>query len=183
MVQKVITVYWALLCDILTINKTNLLIILHVDVRVNTFCFVSPFTKKKHVMVLELNKPSLKSIHRLSCSKTVAPTLLNYLLNMLHEIHHSYLRGKHNAGVMLFSFIAQYRLSIYQCRIKITVRELRINLQFYWPLICDIYNIKQYFLFFNSTEKRHFQKLFSIDFKSLKNCNYRSDENLSSAKC
>lgn len=80
----------------------------------------------------------MKSIHRLSCSKTVAPTLLNYLLNMLHEIHHSYLRGKHNAGVMLFSFIAQYRLSIYQCRIKITVRELRINLQFYWPLICDI---------------------------------------------
>lgn len=114
----------------------------------------------------------MKSIHRLSCSKTVAPTLLNYLLNMLHEIHHSYLRGKHNAGVMFFSFIAQYRLSIYQCRIKITVRELRINLQFYWPLICDIYSIKQYFLFFNSTEKRHFQKLFSIDFKSLKNCNY-----------
>lgn len=102
----------------------------------------------------------MKSIHRLSCSKTVAPTLLNYLLNMLHEIHHSYLRGKHNAGVMFFSFIAQYRLSIYQCRIKITVRELRINLQFYWPLICDIYNIKQYFLFFNSTEKRHFQSYF-----------------------
>lgn len=101
----------------------------------------------------------MKSIHRLSCSKTVAPALLNYLLNMLHEIHHSYLRGKHNAGVMLFSFIAQYRLSIYQCRIKITVRELRINLRFYWPLICDIYNIKQYFLFFNSTEKATFSKV------------------------
>lgn len=102
----------------------------------------------------------MKSIHRLSCSKTVAPTLLNYLLNMLHEIHHSYLRGKHNAGVMLFSFIAQYRLSIYQCRIKITVRELRINLQFYWPLICDIYNIKQYFLFLIQQKSDIFKSYF-----------------------
>lgn len=102
----------------------------------------------------------MKSIHRLSCSKTVAPTLLNYLLNMLHEIHHSYLRGKHNAGVMLFSFIAQYRLSIYQCRIKITVRELRINLRFYWPLICDIYNIKQYFLFFIQQKSDIFKSYF-----------------------
>lgn len=108
----------------------------------------------------------MKSIHRLSCSKTVAPTLLNYLLNMLHEIHHSYLRGKHNAGVMLFSFIAQYRLSIYQCRIKITVRELRINLQFYWPLICDIYNIKQYFLFFLIQQK---SDIFKSYFQSISN--------------
>lgn len=108
----------------------------------------------------------MKSIHRLSCSKTVAPTLLNYLLNMLHEIHHSYLRGKHNAGVMLFSFIAQYRLSIYQCRIKITVRELRINLQFYWPLICDIYNIKQYFSFFLIQQK---SDIFKSYFQSISN--------------
>lgn len=108
----------------------------------------------------------MKSIHRLSCSKTVAPTLLNYLLNMLHEIHHSYLRGKHNAVVMLFSFIAQYRLSIYQCRIKITVRELRINLQFYWPLICDIYNIKQYFSFFLIQQK---SDIFKSYFQSISN--------------
>lgn len=108
----------------------------------------------------------MKSIHRLSCSKTVAPTLLNYLLNMLHEIHHSYLRGKHNAGVMLFSFIAQYRLSIYQRRIKITVRELRINLQFYWPLICDIYNIKQYFSFFLIQQK---SDIFKSYFQSISN--------------
>lgn len=108
----------------------------------------------------------MKSIHRLSCSKTVAPTLLNYLLNMLHEIHHSYLRGKHNAGVMLFSFIAQYRLSIYQCRIKITVRELRINLRFYWPLICDIYNIKQYFSFFLIQQK---SDIFKSYFQSISN--------------
>lgn len=108
----------------------------------------------------------MKSIHRLSCSKTVAPTLLNYLLNMLHEIHHSYLREKHNAGVMFFSFIAQYRLSIYQCRIKITVRELRINLQFYWPLICDIYNIKQYFSFFLIQQK---SDIFKSYFQSISN--------------
>lgn len=45
--QKVITVYWALLCDIITIYTTNLLIILHVDVWVNKFCFVSLFIKEK----------------------------------------------------------------------------------------------------------------------------------------
>lgn len=132
----------------------------------------------------------MKSIHRLSCSKTVAPALLNYLLNMLHEIHHSYLRGKHNAGVMFFSFIAQYRLSIYQCQIKITVRELRINLQFYWPLICDIYNIKQYFLFLiqqkSDVFKSYFQSISNLwriaIIVLMKTCRLRSAKLCSSSR-
>lgn len=94
---------------------------------------------------------------------------------MLHEIHLSYLREKYNARVMF----SHSSLNIDYPFTKITVRELRIILLFYWPLICDMY-IKQYF---SPTDKRRFQKLFLIDFKSLKNCNYRSDENSSSAKC
>lgn len=82
----------------------------------------------------------MKSIHRLPCFKTVSPTLLNYLLNMLHEIHLSYLREKHNARVMF----SHSSLNIDYPFTKITARELRIILLFYWPLICDMY-IKQYF--------------------------------------
>lgn len=55
---------------------------------------------------------------------------------MLHEIHLSYLREKHNARVMF----SHSSLNIDY----LTVRELRIILLFYWPLICDMY-IKQYF--------------------------------------